>query len=481
MFKAKEYFSESFKKFSDRNAFLDKSGVRFRYSDIKNLSESKFFQVLDRKLIICKMTNDPECLALYFVLLVSGAIPLLTSENINDSEYSKLLKAYQPFAELMKINKKSDLNDSFTSSLVSNYTVRLLNHENIKYSIHEDLALLLPTSGSTGSSKYVRVSNENIISNTEAISDYLNIRDKDTVITTLPPNYSYGISVLHTHISKGSSIIVTEKSFLEKEFWELLKKYKVTTLNGVPFHYEMLKRLKFHKKILPDLRIITQAGGHLNSKLKEYFINYCIDNSVSFYVMYGQTEASPRISYITLPDLLEAKESIGKGIQSCKLFLKNENNEEITEANSVGELNVKGKNVTMGYAHTYEDLRKLNEFKGLLKTGDLAYYDRKKRFYIVGRKNRFVKIVGKRINLDDLQNIVYELGYENVCTGNDTFLKIGCTNITLENKTILTRTLMQKIDIPKNAIKIFQIDRIERKSSGKIAYNENDEKMKTSL
>jgi len=232
---------------------------------------------------------------------------------------------------------------------------------------------------------------------------------------------------------------------------------------------------------LPDLRVLTQAGGHLNSELKHYFINYCIDNSISFYAMYGQTEASPRISYITLPDILDATDSIGKGIANCRLSVVNENNEEILMPNSVGELNVMGKNIAMGYSHTYEDLAKPNEFKGLLKTGDLAYYDQKNLFYIVGRINRLVKIVGKRINLDDVQNIVYDLGYENVCTGNDSFIKVGCTHILPKNQLTLIRALMQKIDIPKSAIKIFQIDKIERKLSGKIAYEENDKKMKISL
>ena len=481
MLSAKTYFTESIIKFSDNEALLDESGIRFRYSDIKTLCKSEFFHALDRKLVVCKLTNDPECLALYFALLACGAIPLLTSIDIGESEYLRLLNAYRPAAELIPMTELNCSTYHFTHSSISKFTIRMLNSQSINYHINDELALLLPTSGSTGSAKYVRVSHENIISNTDTISSYLKIKESDKVITTLPPNYSYGASVLHTHLSSGSSIIVTKTSFFEIEFWNLLNIHKVTTINGVPFHYEMLKRLKFHKKPLPDLRMFTQAGGHLKSELKKYFINYCIKNSISFYAMYGQTEASPRISYITLPDLLEAMDSIGQGITGCRLCLTKEHDEEILIPNTTGELNVIGKNITMGYAHTYEDLGKSDEFKGSLKTGDLAYYDQKNLFYIVGRINRLVKIVGKRINLDDVQNIVYDLGYENVCTGNDSFIKVGCTHILPKNQLTLIRALMQKIDIPKSAIKIFQIDKIERKLSGKIAYEENDKKMKISL
>tara|TARA_B100000780_G_C21126823_1_gene457583 strand:- start:3297 stop:4742 length:1446 start_codon:yes stop_codon:yes gene_type:complete len=477
MLSVKTYFAGAFTKFLDNEVLLDESGVRFKYSDIQTFSSSKFFQALDRKLIICKLTNDAECLALYFALLASGAIPLLTSADIAESEYLKLLKAYQPAAELIPMFEKNHSADCFTHDSITKFSVRMINSGSTSYPINDELALLLPTSGSTGSAKYVRVSHENIISNTDIISSYLQIKEQDKVITTLPPNYSYGASVLHTHLSKGSSIVVTETSFFEKDFWKLLDDNKITTLNGVPFHYEMLRRLKFHKKNLSSLKTLTQAGGHLNQEDKKYFIDCCIDKNISFYVMYGQTEASPRISFIKMPDLLESIESIGKGIENCNLFLTDEKNIEISIPNQIGELNVSGKNIALGYSYTYEDFSKPNEFKGLLKTGDLAYFDNKGRFYIVGRKSRFVKIVGKRINLDDVQSIVSDLGYENVCTGNDSFIKIGCTNISSENIINLLRILMEKLNIQKRAIKIFAIDKIERKTSGKVAYQENDKKM----
>jgi len=480
MYSSKKYFSTLINKFGNNEALFDESGLRFKYSDIEILYKSKFLKALDKKLVLCKLSNDAECIALYFALLASGAIPMLVGSDISESEYLKLMNAYCPSAELVPVDKHDNLSNQFTHESIKGFTVKLID-SGFEYPIDNELALLLPTSGSTGSEKYVRVSHENIITNTDAIATYLKIQDTDRVVTTLPPNYSYGASVLHTHLSKGSSIMVTELSFFDKDFWKLLHEYKVTTLNGVPFHYEMLMRLKFHKKDLPNLKVLTQAGGHLNSDVKRYFIDHCQKNNIFLYVMYGQTEASPRISFITFPDILEATDSIGFGIQNCKLSLIDENNKEILDHGQVGELIVSGKNITMGYSHSYKDLEKSDEFKGILKTGDLAYFDEKNRFYIAGRMSRFVKIVGKRINLDDVQKIVTDFGYENVCTGDDSIIKIGCINISSENRINLLRKLMKKINIQKSAIKIFEIDKIERKKSGKVAYEENNKKMEALL
>jgi long-chain acyl-CoA synthetase len=476
MITAKTYFSGAINQFLDNDLLCDTTGTRFKYSNVNDFCKSTFFQALERKLVVCKLTNEAECLALYFALLASGAIPLLASSDISEQDYSKLLHAYQPAAELIPLAGSAVHGECFRHDSIRKYTVHILKNSSFKYLANDQLALLLPTSGSTGSVKYVRISHENIISNTKAISAYLKIKESDRVITTLPANYSYGASVLHTHLSKGSSIITTKASFFDNKFWNLFKDHKITTLNGVPFHYEMLKRLNFHKKNFPDLRIMTQAGGVLNSEVKSCFINYSIENCISFFVMYGQTEASPRISYISIPDLLEAPDSIGLGLDGCRLFLRNEDGNIISAPHIIGELNVVGPNIAMGYAHSYKDLASVNKFQGSLKTGDLAYYDEQKRFYIVGRISRFVKIVGRRLSLDELQLYVSEYGFDNVCTGDDVLVKVGCVDISPKEQKLLKKKLITKFSMPNNALKIFRIEKIERTSSGKIAYAKNDKK-----
>ena len=131
------------------------------------------------------------------------------------------------------------------------------------------MALLLSTSGSTGSTKFVKLSYENIFSNTKNISKYLKLTKKDRSISSLPLNYSYGLSVINTHLYKGGSIFVSERNVIDKKFWEIVNNFKISNLNGVPFFYEILSKIGFEKFNLNSIKFFTQAGGHLNNFVKD--------------------------------------------------------------------------------------------------------------------------------------------------------------------------------------------------------------------
>lgn len=477
MFKTKNFFNRSIDKHWDSFALVGDNKKAFKYSDIGSLCKTSFFQNLDGKLVLCKINNNVECLAIYFCLLASGAIPVLVSDDIGEDEYFKLVEVYKPYAEVIKKQTAAPLTECFIDRRFDDYTIRRIAEGVVAYEINQLLSILVPTSGSTGSVKYVRLSHKNIISNTENICAYLDISQKDVVITTLPPTYSYGMSVLNTHFIRGCLIIASEKTFFEDGFWMSMEKYGVTTINCVPVQLEFLRRLKFENRKLPNLRVITQAGGHLATDLKAYFIDHCVNHDLLFFVMYGQTEASPRISYAAIPDLVESPETIGKGLDDCELFLHDHDGNQIGSNGIVGELIVKGPNIALGYAESYLDLRHGDNFKGCLRTGDLARYDEKGLFYIVGRKSRFVKIVGKRINMNDVQDLVLSSGFENVCTGNDFRLNIGCLKINPNEMKSLKKALMVKLGLPSAAIKVFELDEILRTTSGKIAFKANDDKM----
>jgi long-chain acyl-CoA synthetase len=139
--------------------------------------------------------------------------------------------------------------------------------EKLSFPLHDELALLFTTSGSTGSPKLVRISYENINSNAEAIAEYLSLSENERPITVLPMNYSYGLSIINSHLVKGATILLTARSIMEKEFWAFLKKEKATSFSGVPYTYEMLYKLRFFRMELPFLRTLTQAGGKLNEDL----------------------------------------------------------------------------------------------------------------------------------------------------------------------------------------------------------------------
>tara|TARA_S200000501_G_scaffold333082_1_gene336236 strand:- start:505 stop:1608 length:1104 start_codon:yes stop_codon:yes gene_type:complete len=342
------------------------------------------------------------------------------------------------------------------------------------YSIYKDLSLLLPTSGTTGSPKCVRLSYSNIYSNTVAICSSLNISSSDKVITTLPMSYSYGLSIINTHLFSNSSLILTNLSFAQRAIWDKIKSLKVTTFGGVPYTYKLLKKLKFSRLNIDSLDYITQAGGKIDYDTLNYFTKVCKEKKIKFFVMYGQTEASPRMSFLP-PKMIETKAgSIGTPIQGGKFsLLKDKNDEE-------GELVYEGENVCMGYAFDKSDLKKKNENNGVLKTGDIAKVDKDGFYFITGRKKRILKLYGNRLNLDFVENEIQKQGLNCVCLGNDTELKIFTTNKNYVKD--INNYLINKLNVSKYMFNLYLVKKIPRNSSGKIIYSQieesNSEKIK---
>ncbi|WP_114418150.1 AMP-binding protein [Marinospirillum perlucidum] len=270
-------------------------------------------------------------------------------------------------------------------------------------SCRDDLALLLSTSGSSGSPKSVMLSYQNIYSNAESIAEYLQIQSTDVAITSLPLHYCYGLSVVNSQLQTGAAIVLTEEPLMSKNFWNEVKAHEVTSLSGVPFHYQMLKRLRLESMDLPSIRYLTQAGGRLPDDDILRFEELCQDKGWSFYVMYGQTEASPRIAYLPPEALPQAVGCIGKAIPGGRLIIRDlETRSVINTVEETGELCYLGPNVMLGYAQKPADLQS-NTFLNELATGDLAEWTVEGWVRITGRSSRLLKIQGKRWQLDQLE------------------------------------------------------------------------------
>ena len=335
--------------------------------------------------------------------------------------------------------------------------------------MHRDLALLLPTSGSTGSPKIVKLSRKNLESNAKSIAEYLSIEVDERPITVLPMHYSYGLSIINSHIIKGAKILLTEKSLVEKSFWNFLIKYKATTLSGIPYTFELLDKLGFYEMKLPFLKTLTQAGGKLDKDLSLKFAKFCKKSNRKFIVMYGQTEASPRMSYLPHEYSIIKNGSIGVPIPGGNFFLINSDGKKFNEIEKIGELVYKGPNVSMGYANKLEDLKDHDQNRGILFTGDLAKKDADNFYFIVGRKKRFIKLFGNRINLDEVQLLIKSKFGENAIIGSDNTLIIFLTKGKNEAEAI--RFISKILGINKIAIKINLINKIPKNLSGKIDYN----------
>lgn len=455
-----------FKQYENRVALLcDKKELT--YKDLDFLCNKISFHIDVNSLVFIFCSNTIESVASYLgVIKAKSACVLLDSKIGIYSE--NLINSYNP--KYVIINKEELINlSNFQLVFELEEYVILKTKKVIDYSINSDLRLLLSTSGSTGSPKFVKLSQKNIFSNTKNISEYLNVNESDRTITTLPMHYTYGLSILNTHLFKGASIVLTNSSIVSKDFWNIFNELKPNNFGGVPYTYEMLKKLNIAKMDISSLKYITQAGGKLNKSLISEFNEICKEKNIEFFVMYGQTEATARMSYVPPKYLDEKIGSIGIAIPQGEFSLLDDNGVEINEINKIGELIYKGENIFIGYSFSYKDLA-VAEQQEILYTGDLALKDEDNYYYIVGRKNRFTKIFGNRINLDEIEEILDNCGIKSACTGDDQFITIHLEKEIDKNE--LLNRLLKYVNIHRTAFKLNIIHKIPRNSSGKVLYSE---------
>ena len=451
----------------DRVALVCNDGYIVTYKELKWLVNDFSTYLDERSLIFLLGSNDLDSLVCYFASMDSGVVPLLLSENIKDDQLNNLIDIYSPkyiFSKRVLNNDLYLLKDNFRKS---NLFSRDEAHD---AKLHDDLALLLTTSGSTGSPKLVKLTKENIKSNAESISEYLKIGCDDRAITSLPFNYSYGLSVINSHLFSGGSIVLSNSSMMEEKFWKSINDYSVTSIAGVPYNYEMMLRLGIDNLDIPTIKKMTQAGGKLDYQKAKKVNDSLQLKGIDFYTMYGQTEATARISYLPCGNLDKKPNSIGIPIPGGRLWLENEEGLKISNSKIVGEMIYEGLNVSMGYAESKEDLSIGDVNKGILKTGDLAYFDEEGYYFIEGRNNRFVKVFGNRISLDSLEKLVTTKGFDSVATGVDDKIVIYVIEEPNLSVAELRKEISESIGINMVAIKVTPIDDFPRLDSGKINY-----------
>ena len=329
------------------------------------------------------------------------------------------------------------------------------------FPINEELALLLSTSGSTGSIKYVRQSYKNIMVNTESIITALEIKKSDRAMVMLPLTYTYGLSIVNTYLKVGATLLIPSKGILNTSFWNFARKVHCTSICGVPVTYDYLRMVKFAWSSVPSITLATQAGGKLSAMTEEYMCDCAESNHFDFAVMYGQTEATARISCHFLNRNPEKKGSVGRVVKGGKVTIED------------GEIVYHGENVSMGYACDYKDLALGDVNNETLHTGDLGYMDEEGYIYVTGRMKRIAKVNGVRISLDELESIIEEkYDYSCMCIERDDIIHIFLEADNIDDSYVLylSRDLSNQLKINIRNISINLVDKIPRLVNGKKDY-----------
>lgn len=462
-------------KYQDNTAVITDRGESLTYGQLADEVES-ITSLMSKKGLVFTLCENVLGSFVGYVAFMNKNIPQVLLDGGKDLELTiRLINNYRPeyiWLPTKRVKEIQDCSNGFPDSVaVYEYaTYTLLSTGFSSLDINPGLQLCLTTSGSTGSPKLVRLSERNLESNAESIAAYLEITSDERPVTSLPMYYSYGMSVINSHLIKGATILLTDQPVTQRSFWSFIKEQKATSISGVPYTYEMLRMLRFFRMDLPYLGTMLQAGGKLNVSFVKEYVEYAEKTGKKFIVMYGQTEASPRMSYLPFDKAVEKNASIGIAIPGGELSVMDADGKQIGMPDVDGELVYKGDNVCLGYAETREDLSKGDENNGELHTGDVAHFDADGFFYITGRMKRFVKVWGNRTNLDAVEQLVKAVTPDCACGGTDDLITVFVTEEGLENQ--IKSRLVEKTGFNPRAFQVKVIDHIPVKSSGKIDYPE---------
>lgn len=433
------------------------------YAQLDKAAKAITSEIPARSFVFLVCMNCIASVAGYVGFLQKRIVPVLLNSAIDKSLFEELRDHYQPQYIWCPDDFVSD------GGIKGYEGYKLVSTGANAPEMDDELAIMLTTSGSTGSPKFVRVTYNNIKANTASIVEYLGIVPEDRAITTLPMSYTYGLSIIQSHLMAGAEIILTEQTVFDRGFWDFFRTREATTFGGVPYTYQMLERLRFLRMNLPSLRYITQAGGRLGEEMHHKFASGMREQGKFLVVMYGATEATARMSYVPSDQSVEKAGSIGIAIPGGRFELIDFDGSVITETNKVGELVYYGDNVTLGYAECRDDLAKGDERGGRLETGDMAKCDEDGYYYVVGRKKRFLKIFGNRVNLVEIEDLLSKAGYETACVGEDDHMRIYTTSEDVDG---IVSFINEKTGLNRVAFTAIHIDVIPHNDAGKVLYSE---------
>src|SRR6202020_959175 len=456
--------------FDDRNGiWLTREELRAASLDLarKIASERK-------RLVFLFCGVNSETLIVLLAAAAAGHATALIDPSVSEDVLTGLIQAYQPelvlgacgFGE--KLGPVADITGT-SGSLDCRAGVEWITRDDGRSSVAVDpaLQLLLSTSGTTGSRKYVRLSRDAVVANARQIAGALAIDERSVGIAHLPLHYSYGLSVVTSHLVAGGRLCLINDSITSQSFWSKIQNVGGSHFPGVPFHYVALARLG--AGLVPDsVKTFTQAGGALDLRVQTKIRDWATQRGGRFFIMYGPTEASPRMATLQHADHARKAGSVGVALDGGRFSIVDESGAP-APADAVGTVVYEGRNVMLGYATSRDDLGKGDEMSGRLETGDLGRLDAEGFLYLTGRTKRFAKIAGYRLGLDEIEKELFA-----VCP-------VACLDLgekiavahEQESETALkarVRELADSYKVPSSSFALRKITQIPRASSGKIDY-----------
>lgn len=372
------------------------------------------------------------------------------------------------FDPRLSVETRADLETRYRPTWIVDADTGDIAHPDGDGPLHPDLSVLLSTSGSTGSPKLVRLTQAALFANACGIADVLDIRSDDVAAGYLPLHYSYGLTVLTSHLVRGARIRLTQKGLMDREFWPGLREAGVTHMPGVPFHYQIMLRLGLQRLGLSRLRCMTQAGGLLDTASRTKVHAYMDAKGGHFYVLYGQTEAAPRMTTLQHAEFNDAPASVGTPLPGCRIDILE------PDLNGQGEVIFQGPNVMMGYADNRDDLAKGDETNGRLHTGDIGFLDNAGRLTLTGRVKRMGKVYGLRVSLDEVETLVGEFGSAAVIQSGEVLTIFAATSGSSADDAALIRAIQDKLldrfTLPLASYRFKIVSEIPRTERGKTDY-----------
>ena len=404
----------------DGIAVID-DGREVSYRELASLASRSVEGLEPHTVKIVRNKQDLSTVALFVGCVNRGVVPLMLPDTMAPELFERLRSTYE--------GKPTD----------------------------SELALLLTTSGSTGSPKLVRIGRAALAADNK-MSEVLFELDSSTRMTMiLPICYAWGLSVVCSVLEAGGTLVMTRKTVMDPELADVMRDARATHVAGVPYMYEALDRFRFFDGNFPSLRALLVSGGALAPALRRKYAEFAKGRGIAFFEGYGQTETTGVMTTIRTDVHLDLIGSIGKSENGGRFRVED------------GELVYEGPIVAMGYAVCAEDLMKGDEWKGVRRTGDMAKIDADGYVTLTGRASRFLKIFGNRVSLEEVENLVKDgfAGAGCAATGADNDLHVFVCGVSAAD---VEKFLVAKLHFNATVVKVHVLDSIPLNANGKTDY-----------